>query len=189
MFDLFKFSKLLNIEDGKLELMNTPINIVPTSILCNIQKSLVEQLGLEKAYSIIYQQAKEGSISYNREFIKKQKFSDKRKILDWQIKVVSFAGWGELEIALALLDSKEKRNIVHFKNPTFPIIYGKSNYPVDFIPAGFIAGGLSENLGIDLDVVETKCVSMKDQFCEFEVGKPEAILDLRNKLWKKWGLI
>ncbi len=177
------------MEDGKLELMKTQINIVPTSILCNTQKVLVKELGFKKAYELLYTESKSGSFEYNKEFIKKENFSDKRKILDWQIKIVTFAGWGELEAALVMIDSASKRNIVHFKNSTYPLSYGPSDYAVDFISAGFIAGGLSAMMDMNLDVVETKCIARKDPFCEFEVGKPKVIESLRTDLWKKWKVV
>src|SRR3989344_7509780 len=99
LFELFKYSKLLNLQDGRIDLMNVPINIVPTSILCDLQKGLIDSIGFKAAYKKIYESAKEGSREYNKNFIKKQGFTDKRKIIDWQSKIVTFAGWGNVEIA------------------------------------------------------------------------------------------
>ena len=61
LFDLFKFSKLLDLKNGKISLMETPVNIIPTSILCGHQKTLIKNLGLEEAYNILYTNSKEGS--------------------------------------------------------------------------------------------------------------------------------
>jgi predicted hydrocarbon binding protein len=187
LFDMFKFAKLLDIKDGQLNLMSTPVSIVPNDILCEQQKMLIDSLGMEKAYDSIYGAARKGSLKYNSEFIKKQHMSDKRKILDWQTKIVSFAGWGEIEIAM--VDFKASRFVAHFKNSPYPLSYGKVKYAADFIATGFVAGGLSAMTKTNLDAVETKCRSRGDPFCELEVNTPETIKRMRYTLWKKWGVI
>jgi len=184
LFDLFKFSKLLEIRDGQISLMNNFVNVIPTTILCEFQKELINSIGYENAYEKIYKAAKRGSIAYNREFIKKQGFSDKRKTLEWQIKIVTFAGWGNLKIIL--IDEKNDRYIVRFEKSPFPKLYGKTKFPVDMVVTGFTAGGVSATFNKDLDAVETKCIGIGDQFCEIEVGLPENIKKLKERHIKKW---
>ncbi len=187
LFDLFKFAKLVDFKNGEILLMSTHVNIMPTDFLCEQQKMMIESQGLEKAYKNIYGSAKKGSLKYNQEFVKRQHFSDKRKIIDWQTKIVAFSGWGEVEMALTEIGSS--RYIVHFKNSPYPNAYGKANYPVDFIATGFVAGGLSVTAETDLDAIETKCTSKGDAFCELLVDTPEVIEKTRLELWKKWSLI
>ena len=191
LFEMFKFSKMLKVEDGNMSLMGVDINIVPTSILCSLQKGLIDALGLEKAYKQIYESAKRGSIEYNSSFVKQQKIAEKRKILDWQSKILEFGGWGHIEIAK--IDFEKDTLVAVFRKTPFTVnyikLYGKSKGPVDFITAGFNAGGLSVMAGKDLDVLETKCVAMSDPFCEFEAGPPDVINAKRKELWKKWKLI
>jgi len=187
LFEMFKFSKLLNVQDGSMDLMGVDINIIPTQILCELQKGLISSLGFEKTYDLIYKQAKEGSLQYNAAFIKKQKFADKHKEIDWQVKIVTFSGWGKLEVMK--IDFKEQNHIVKSSNSPYPKDYGKANYAVDIIPTGFVAGGLSAVAGTDLDALETKCMARGDPYCEIEVGTPEYILQKKKDLWKKWKLI
>lgn len=186
LFDLFKFSKLLDVSDGKLTLMNTPVNVIPTTILCNEQKMLIETLGFRRAHEEMYRESKKGSYEYNSQFIKTHGFSDKHKIIDWQTKIVAFAGWGELE--LALLDTQHDRVVVHFKNSPYPKAYGKVNYPVDFIATGFVAGGVSALLNKDLDAFERLCQAKGDAFCEVEVGPIGIIMKKREDMWKELNL-
>ncbi len=186
LFDLFKFSKLLDLSNGQMSLMNTPVNVVPTYLMCEQQRMLIEQLGFKDAYEKIYAYAKKGSFEYNSEFMKREKFSDKRKTIDWQTKLFAFAGWGELDRAFT--DFNNTRFIAHFKNAPYPKSYGPAKYPVDFIGAGLIAGGLSALVGTDLDSVETKCVSRGDAFCEIETNKPDITKKLKAELWKTWGI-
>lgn len=187
LFELFKYSKMLKIKDGELTLMNTYINIIPTALLCDLQKGLVQSWGLEKAYDAIYKSAKRGSAEYNKDLIKKQGFTNKRKIFDWQMRVVTFSGWGVIEPSK--IDFKNISFKAHYHDSPFTKEYGKSNYPVDFIPMGFTAGGVSQAVGKDVDAVETKCMAMGHPYCEIELGLPKIINKKRLELWRKWKLI
>jgi len=187
LFELFKFSKMLKIQDGSMDLMGVDINIIPTAILRDLQKGLINSLGFEKAYNTIYNQAKSGSQDYNSSFMKKQRFKDKHKTIDWQTKIVTFSGWGKLEVVK--IDFGENNHRVKFKNSSMPKSYGKSKYPVDIIPTGFVAGGLRAVSGKDMDAIEIKCEAIGDPFCEIEVGTPTYIKKRKKELWKKWKLI
>lgn len=187
LFELFKFSKLLKIEDGELDLMGVDINIIPTAILCDFQKGLIKSLGFEKAYNVIYERAKSGSLQYNKTFIKKHQFKDKHKTVNWQIKIVTFSGWGKLEAVK--IDFEKENYRVKFNKSPFPKNYGKSGCPVDIIPTGFVAGGLSALCKKDLDALEIKCMARGDPFCEIEVGTPAYIKNKKEELWRKWKLI
>ena len=186
LFDLFKFSKLLDLKNGKISLMETPVNLIPTSILCEHQKTLIKNLGIKEAYGILYGNSKDGSINYNLSFIKKLGLVDLRKIIDWQTKIVALSGWGEVDIAM--VNPKEKNFVAHFKESAFAKSYGKEKYAIDFILTGLVAGGLTAATGVDLDAIETKCESMGDQFCEIEVGPKDTVEKKRIGLWKKWGI-
>lgn len=187
LFDYFKFARLLNINDGRIDLMGVPINIIPTSILVDFQKDLVASMGLEKAYQKIYGIAKTGSKQYNSEFIQKQKFKDKRVTLDWQTKVVTFAGWGNLKIVAVDLNSDSVT--IRYDNSPFPGVYSKSLYPVDFLATGFTAGGVCAGFGKDLDAYESKCVALGHPYCEITVGTPEIIKVGRENFWKSLKLL
>lgn len=187
LFDLFKFSKTLTSTDGKLLLMNTPINIIPTAILCELQKGMIQALGFEKAYQQIYETTKQGSVTYNKDFIKFHGFQEKRKIVDWQWKIVTFSGWGKWQIIH--LDLKENTLAAKFEESPFAKEYGKSKYPVDIIPVAFSAGGIAACFGTDLDCIETKCMAMGDPFCEIFIGPPKMIEEKKQALWRKWQLI
>jgi len=187
LFELFKYSRMLDLKDGRLGLMGVPINIVPTSILRDLQKGLIDSIGLKKTYDRLYLSAKEGSEEYNRKFIQKHGFTDKRKIINWQKNVVMFSGWGNIEIAE--IDFERCRFIASFKNSPFPEIYGKSKYPVDIIVAGFIAGAFKASMKKDIDCVETKCIAIGDSRCEFIAGPKDEIQKKKTELWKKLKLM
>ena len=99
---------------------------------------MIDKLGVEEAYKFLYEEAKIGSKIYNQKFIKKLNLTDKRKILDWQIKIVMFSGWGNLNVALASLESKDVRSVVHFENSNYPKSYGSANFPTISIIFSFL---------------------------------------------------
>ena len=186
-YDLFKFSKTISWSDGEIKLMDTFVSIVPTTLLAEIQKNLVTSLGIKKAYDLVYESSKSGAYKWNDDFIKAHNFTDKRKIVDWQWKIVTFAGWGKWQIIN--IDLEQKRLNAKFESSPLAKYYGKSKYPVDIIATGFSAGGISAAFGEDLDCIETNCIAMGNQFCEIEIGRKEYIAKRKEKLWKNWGLM
>jgi predicted hydrocarbon binding protein len=183
LFDMFKFAKFLNISDGEIKVWNIPMNIIPTFVLREWQKDTINEVGYQKAFEKIYSSAKEGSEEYNQNFIKKQGFKYKRQIINWQTRIVSLSGWGQIEIAK--IDFEKNEYVAHFKENPFARTYGKTTYPIDFLICGFISGGFSASLGKELDCIETKCVAKGDAYCEFVVGKPDKIKKLKTDQWKK----
>jgi len=186
LFDLFKYARLLNIKDGNIKVWDIPMNIIPTFVLRDLQKDLIETMGYRKAFEKIYSNTKSGSAEYNKNFIKSQGFTDKRKIIDWQTKIVSLSGWGTIEIAK--IDFENDAYVAHFKEIPFARQYGKVKYPVDFLVCGFIAGGFSAALGKNLECYETQCIAQGKPYCEFIVGQKKTIDKKRETLWKSLNL-
>lgn len=186
LFELFKLAKTLKFGDGTILLMSTPVNIIPTDILCDLQKDMIKAVGVPKAYEAFYESAKKGALDYNKEFIKIHKFKDKRDIIEWQWKIVTLAGWGKWKVASI---TNENVLTARVENSPFPRIFGRSDYPVDFIPAGFSAGGISAASNEQFEALETKCMAMGDPYCEIVVGPPKVIEAKKQALWRKWKLI
>jgi predicted hydrocarbon binding protein len=183
---MLRLAKLVDMQDGEIKLMGDPIHIIPSDILGDMQKGMIEALGFEKAYSQIYESAKSGSHEYNKNFVKRYSMKDKRKVLDMQIKIVTSAGWGKLQVAF--VDTSKKRVVIRYTNSPFVRRYGKQKYPVCIIPTGFTAGGVSVTLGEDIDAVETHCMALGHPYCEIELGPPKRIEKKRRELWAKWGI-
>ena len=186
LFEMFKFAKFLNISDGEIKVWNIPMNIIPTFVLREWQKDTINEVGYKKAFEKIYKATKEGSKEYNQNFIKKEGFKDKRQIINWQTRIVSMSGWGKIEIAK--IDFEKNEYVAHFKEIPFAKTYGKTNYPVDFLVSGFIAGGFSASFNADLECIETKCIAKGDPYCEYVVSNPEKIKKLREEQYKKLGI-
>ncbi len=187
LLDFFRISNTLSFKEGEILLMDQTVNVTPTSILCDFQKGLIENVGFRKAYEIIYETAKRVSYNYNSEFIKKRGFKSARDILEWQVKIVTLGGWGKWTIKL--FEPEKEHIILQIDNSPFPSVYGNSKFGVDIFAAGLVAGGLSASFGKDIETLETKCAAKGDPYCEIEVDRKNSIQQKRNALWAKWKLI
>ena len=181
IFEKLRLANKIQMRDGEISLMGTPVNILPTSLLVTIQKGLIKEIGFKKAYSLIYEQAKAGSYQYNMEFIKSQKYTDQRVVIQRQIEIVTSAGWGKLQIIKN--DFANKQIEIKYDNSTFAREYKKASYPVCLMPAGFTAGGVSANVKSDLDALETKCLALGDPYCKIEIGPEPYIEGKQTMLW------
>ncbi|MEM3400238.1 MAG: 4-vinyl reductase [Candidatus Micrarchaeia archaeon] len=179
IIDRFRIANLVKFGDGDINLMGLPVCMIPICMLVEIQKTLIKDLGYEKAYEKLYESAKYSSKQYNDRFIVKYGLKDRRKLLEWQTNIVTCAGWGRLEISKIDFENKEWR--VHIIEGPFAREYGKAPYPVDIITTGFIAGGLCSTLDFDVDAIETNCVAMGDSYCNVLVAEPDKIAEMRAK--------
>jgi predicted hydrocarbon binding protein len=186
LFERFKLAKELDVSDGEIKIMKTPVCFALTHILANLQKDLIETIGFEKTYFQLYETNKNGSYTYNKSFIKKHNFKDHRKILNWQVNIITLGGWGDFEVVY--LDLKENKLKLRFSDSPLPKLYGKAKYPVCIFATGFIAGGAAANFGTKVEGIETKCVSMGDPYCEMTFGSPKLIKKMREAQWKKLGI-
>jgi predicted hydrocarbon binding protein len=187
LFDMFKIAKKIELKDGAITLMNAPVNIIPTSLFKDVQDDLINSVGFVRAYNLVYNNAKMGGQTFNQQLLKTHKFKDKRDILEWQRKVMMFAGWGKWK--LQNFEPEKNSITAQFTDSPFTKAYPKSNFPVDIIPVGFSAGGISTCFKADLECIETKCQAMGDDYCQIEVCPKEIIENKRNELWKQWKLI
>ena len=186
LLEIFRLSKTIDLKDGEIRLMGTPVNMVATSVLIDFQKALVESRGFREAYNLIYNSTKKGAFEYNKKFIETHKFNDKRALVEWQWKIVTLAGWGK--VTILSIDTTKNTLIAKYEKSPFPRNYGKSNHPVDFIPVGFTAGGVSAGFGADLEGFESKCIAMGDPYCQIEIGPKEVINPKREALWSRLKL-
>lgn len=186
IFDMLKLAKLVSMQDGEIKVMGEPVHIIPSHILGDMQKDMIETLGFEEAYHKLYKSSKEGSYAYNQSFVNKYSMKDKRKLLEMQLKIVTSSGWGKLNIVH--LEVPKNKLTIRYDNSPFPKGYGKQKYAVCIIPTAFTAGGVSVTFGKDVDAVETHCVARGDPYCEIKIGPPKEIKEIREELWKKWGV-
>lgn len=186
LLEYFKISNTIAFKEGEIYLMEQYANVIPTSILCDFEKGLIASSGFAKSYETLYDVAKKISFEYNLNYFKKHKFQSIHEMCEWQIKIITLAGWGKW--AITKLNLEEKSVVLRINSSPFPTVFGKSSFPVDILATGLVCGGAMAVLGSGLDAVETSCEAMGDSYCQIEVGPTDIILKKKEKLWDKLNL-
>jgi predicted hydrocarbon binding protein len=190
MFNFTKklmLAKLMELGEGEIKLMGTPVSIVPLSILADIQKDMIKATGYKKAYEKIYDGSVEGSKSYNRSYIRKYGIKDMHELLKLQTEILTSAGWGK--VSFDEIDIHRKVAELRIENSPFVKEYGKSKTPVCIIQAGFVAGALSLVFEDHIMCFETQCKAQQGHtHCEFVIGPRNRINKKRDEQWKKLGV-
>lgn len=186
MFDIVRklfLARQLKMEEGKIELLNSPVVIAPINTFVILQKELEKALGARKASLTIYNGIKEGSIEYNKQITDYFKLKG-RELTECQCNSVTLSGWGIVKVLK--FDDPKKEAVIMVKDSTFAKSYGRSKYPVDNIIAGFAAAKMvAQYNDKKMDCVETKCISKGDEYCEFISGPTEKINKIRKDVWSK----
>ncbi|MFA4855040.1 MAG: V4R domain-containing protein [archaeon] len=168
MFDVVKkllLARQLSLEKGHIKLLEVPVNVIPVSVIAYLEKILIDTFGYEEARKKIYQGGYEGGRDFCNKFVERYRMKTPREIIEWELNIVTMAGWGELE--LKRLDAKKGSALVIVKNSSVAEMLGPYGKSIDFFMEGFMAGGSSIALGMPMKVTEVKCKSKGDSFCEF----------------------
>jgi len=99
------------------------------------------------------------------------------------INTFNLAGWGELEIVKNNIS--EKTAVFHIKNSPVAIEFLSSKKPVCHTNRGFLAGGACKVSKTEVDCVETKCIAMKNPYCEYITMPKNKLSKIYPKLVKE----
>tara|TARA_Y100000310_G_scaffold59310_1_gene54664 strand:- start:6304 stop:6873 length:570 start_codon:yes stop_codon:yes gene_type:complete len=153
-------------ESGLIELYGVPLTLLPLSSLVKEQK-LLEEKGMENA---VYVANKLTGVEWNKNMVKKFKTKTHKQIVDEGNKVMSIAGWGEFKVIKQ--DVVNKEFMWRIYGSTFAKQYGSSDHAVCNAVRGLFTGAAVFLLGkdkIELDGVETKCLAIGSEYCEFVI--------------------
>lgn len=180
MFDLFKkllFSRQISFEQGEITLLHKNIFMVPADTLINLQKKL-EKIKMEH---LLYLASKSSGEMFMKSVQKK--FSmNLRDTVKWSFNIVNLAGYGDGE--LVVFKPEKCYTVIRLFKSNYAKNYGKSDYAIDVIYRGFIAGMGVIAYKENAETVEVKCISKGDKFCEF-ICRAENKWNLSDKIVKK----
>jgi len=91
-------------------------------------------------------------------------FRDNRKALEYLLLYYETLGHGKFK--LRIYSEKERCKVV--VEELLECMGVKSSEPNSQLFRGILAGFLTELWGVEVEVVETKCIAMGDEYCEFE---------------------
>jgi predicted hydrocarbon binding protein len=165
IFEILNLSRTIQMKDGNVYLEEHPISIMSPNMLEKINSKLIESLGLEKASKKIYETSKKGFYDFTVKATKHKRLCNKIEATKYVNKILTSTGWGKFTI----IKNSKNKIVVKVENSFMAKEYKKSNYPCDFMIAGFLAGGLSGILSKDFTTKETKCLALGDKFCQFEI--------------------
>jgi len=180
MFSVFSkllMHKKLKFEKGEIELLDQGVSIIPLEYLISLQKSMPSE-------NQLYFSAKEMGVEWFVNMYKEFKIN-KQDVLDWGVKILALAGWGDIKVVK--LDRVKKTYLVEAVNATEAKAYGSSNHAVDHFIRGCFAAGGTVIFDVECDCVESKCISKGDKICEFIV-KPSESFD-KNEILVKTQLL
>ncbi|MFH1752012.1 MAG: hypothetical protein ABH821_03700 [archaeon] len=156
--------KHLQLEKGRVMLFNQRSMMVPTAMITNLVKEFEDDYAIE-----IYQVCREEGIKWYKNMEKNFGKMSVKKNLDWGTKIITLAGWGEMEIVN--VDHENKTIIIELKNSGIARFWGKNSKAVDHVFRGMVAGGLSHIFKTDIDGIETHCLAKGDKVCRFTFKK------------------
>jgi len=170
--------KQFRLEEGYITLFDQYGLMIPVITLVEIQK-ILEKNGKE---NILYYGAKRSGSEWIKRIFKLYKMDTIEDQVNWGEKTFTLSGNGKMKVVE--WDIKKCKMIYRVYESAISKIYGKTNHPVDQIPRGWFAGASCVFFNKDVDAVETKCLAMGDDFCEFLV-QPRNKFDLKIKYIKK----
>jgi len=170
--ELLKLGKVI-AEKGTFMFLNEYFIFLPVRTFLKLRETLIKKLGKEVADNILKEIGKYQVAQAIKRYSKTIGFEklDKAKINEFGIKVMNLMGHGVYEIVS--FNEEENEIVIKSDNvPTaleYPLIYGKSDTPIDSFLCGIWEEAYTRFLNISMHCMETKCIACGDSYCQFEL--------------------
>ncbi|MFH1752403.1 MAG: 4-vinyl reductase [archaeon] len=165
------------MEKGKIGAFKQEGLMIPMTILSGMLK-----LFEEKDFKKIYKATKEGGDIWVKNMKKDYGKMSGQEAVMWSSKLVTFAGWGELNVVS--VKPKDSTVIYELKNSALVETRGKSRKAIDHMTRGLVAGTVTQGFEIDAEAVEVCCKAKGDYACRFVV-KEKNSFDKNHPLVKE----
>lgn len=172
----------IKMSEGRLALMGVRDCFTPTITFVSMQKSL-EKTGSQH---LIYTSSKKAGYDWFKVMSGVYSGMKQFEAIKWGIDIVALSGWGIPQ--LEKIDLENKLSTFTIKNSTVAKLYGPSDFPVDHLFRGLVAGGVSFILKDDLDCLEKKCSANGDSLCQFLVGPKNKLNIPASRLGCDFGI-
>jgi predicted hydrocarbon binding protein len=160
--------KLLSVNDesGAVCIGNVRTAILPASGLFSMVSRIIRIFGEAVALGIIYEVGMEFGKAYYLEVKKMLGLGDPLSLSTSELcKLLTSLGFGKFEFISGSLESPFI--VLRLSNPS--VVMPDSKITGCHLIRGFLAGLLTRIFRVELYVLETRCISKGDQYCEFEV--------------------
>lgn len=182
MLNFFKklmFANQVLFTEGRFMAIGVPIVVYNASLLTNIQKHIIKELG-QKGIKEIYSASKSGGQKLTEKYL--HIAISKELMNDFLFKMTSIGGWGVYEVIEK--DWDKAHAVYRVMGSSFAAANGKSSTPVCHMARGLIAGAMETVTKQKVDCIETKCIACGHPYCEFRTDL-EGTFDKKDKLVKE----
>jgi len=180
--------KAIQHKDGKFLLWGIPCFISELYTFIYEQRLLEDELGVKKASSILYSmgqlQVEKSAKMITERFGYAKTITEKSKLADFNIGQSEMVGLGQFKFIRK--DFGKGFFIVRGKSPIaeeYKRFFGIHKNHVDYLIRGMIGGMGNWLTGEKCLCLETQCIAMGKQYCEFLV-KPVEKWDIEDPLYK-----
>ena len=174
-----RLSRQLLFEEGKIRLLGEPsVMLIPASCFIYLSDKLLEGTGVVHVYAAGKNAGKELFKLISHYAI------DPLRTIKFGIQVFNISGLGKVQIVN--LDLKAKRAIFRMESSIY--CNRRSNEPVCHFVRGMFAGFMQNVMKINIDCIETHCVAMGSDICEFVIKKSEDFDKEKEIVKKQLGL-
>ena len=173
-FDKFIMVNELKFKDYNFSIANIPFLIVPTDVIAGICSLETEEFNKKLYYSVKNSVRLELSPRFRLDA-----GSEQDRFLKFAEVFFTASGFGLLQNIQ--LDFSANRAIVSVSNSAVALLLkGKARVACDHLLRGILAGIFSAAFKQDIECVESKCLALNNNACEF-VCEPSASIDFSSK--------
>jgi len=159
--------------------------LFPLSFLRNLFDEIEKILTPSGSAAVFYNAGKRSGENYVKYYKEKFGLKSREELIKTLIMGTSAVGWGKIETYA--LDLSIPAGSIRVKKNIEAIMHGKkATQPICHWTRGFMAGYLTALTGVDVEIVETKCLGKGDEYCEFEVkAKLPGEVDVKTSVSKE----
>jgi predicted hydrocarbon binding protein len=171
--------KQFSLEEGKIFLLGQPVCMFPATSFAGV----IKELEKTNSQNYLYKSYKDIGVLWTKTMVNDYKMTKGLDVIKWDSDIIALAGQGVVKLISINKDTPEL--VFRLENSTIAKCYGLSNNPVDHIFRGLVTGAMQVIFKDDtLEGIETSCISMGAQYCEFVI-KPRKLFDESNNNIKK----
>lgn len=173
-------SRQLLFEEGEIKLLGEPsVMLIPASCFLDLSDKLLEDDGAVHVYVAGKNAGKELFKLISHYTI------DPLKTIKFGTQVFNISGFGKIQIVNVNLESK--RALFRMRDSLYK--NRRSDEPMCHFVRGMLAGFTQNVMKVDMDCVETHCVAMGSDICEFVIKKREDFDKGKEIVKKQLGLV
>lgn len=153
-------------ERGALTYEDVRYLLIRPETLCDIQKALEKEVGLEIATKLLIAGGRTGGLLSSRRFKEEFQLTDEEAV-KFMCRMGRQIGWGAMR--LQELDSHKSRLVVEVADSPFAKAYGSADHAVCHLIRGVFAGMAEGLFERKVKSQETKCLCTGNPICRFEI--------------------